>query len=291
MPKSSLWGVMMSKKSKKDNRKRRPPLSLLDKSIYLTGLFLSFILSLLFAFCFEDITGIIAFQDSSVVAYNSHASFLFALPFLFYVEISALVFCIVSLEDKKPVFGNRKIQYGETPWAKDCFPLFDSRRKKIYIKPSKKRFHRHMIILWFVGLLLCSLIAPLGFFCRDCLTHNNSIVTYNMLNQEELAPYTPEDYSHLNIQAKYVSGYRMADYWKYEITIRMKDGKSFTFSNRDFNWREPNCQERCLKKMLDIKTFFTPDAITIKEKHSIDKVADYLGMNDEQKQLLQELFS
>lgn len=282
---------MMDKKSKKDRRKRRPPLSLLDKSIYWLGLFLSFILSLLFVYCLGSITDIIAFQDSSVVAYNSHVSFLFGMPVVLYVETSAFVFCIAALEGKKPIFGNKKIQYGETPWAKDWFPLFDSRRKQIYIKPSKKQFRRHMIIIWFVGLLLCSLFVPLGFFGRDCLTYNNSIITYNLLNQEELAPYTPEDYSHLNIQARYVVGYRMSDYWEYEITIGMKDGKSFTFSSGDFNRREPNYQERCLNKMLDIKTFFTPDAITIKGEHNIDEVADYLGMNDEQKQLLQELFS
>lgn len=282
---------MMSQKSKKGNRSRRPPLSLLDKSIYWLGLLLSFLLSLLFGYCFEDITGIIAFQDSSVVAYKSHASFLFVMPVLLYVEISALVFCISALEGRKPIFGNRKIQYGEAPWAKDCFPLFDSRRKKIYIKPSEKSFRRHMIIMWSVGLLLCSLFAPLGFFGRDCLTQNNSIITYNMLNREELASYTTEDYSHLSIQAKYVSSYRSANYWKYEITIRMKDGESFTFSNRDFDWREPNYHERCLNKMLDIKTFFTPDTITIEGERNIEKVADYLGMNDEQKQLLLELFS
>lgn len=282
---------MMSKKSKKKNRSRRPPLSLLDKSIYWLGLILSFILSLLFVYCFEDITGVIAFRDSAIVAYNSHASFLFVMPLLLYVEISALVFCISALESKKPIFGNRKIQYGETPWAKDCFPLFDSRRKKIYIKPSEKSFRRSMLIVWSIGLFLCSLFAPLGFFGRDCLTQNNSVITYNVLNQEDSAPYTTDEFSHLTIQAKYVSGYRSADYWKYEITIRMKNGKSFTFSNRDFDWREPNYQERCLNQMLVIKTLFTPDAITIEGEHNIEKVADYLGMNDEQKQLLRELFS
>lgn len=34
--------------------------------------------------------------------------------------------------------------------------------------------------------------------------------------------------------------------------------------------------------MLDIKTHFTPDAITIKGEQHIEKVADYLGMSDEQ---------
>jgi len=281
---------MMSKKSKKKKRSRRPPLSLLDKSIYWLGLILSFILSLFLAYCFEDITGVIAFHDPSVVAYDHHATYLFGMPMLLYFQTSALVFFITGLESKRPVFGNRKFRYGEAPWAKDCFPLFDPRRKKIYVRPSEKSFRRSMIILWTAGLFLCSLFAPLGFFGRDCLTQNNSIITYNVLNQEDPAAYTTADYSHLTIQAGYVSGYRSSGYWKYEIKIRMKDGKSFSFSNRDFDWRKPHLQERCLNQMLDIKAFFPPDTITIKGENKLEKVADYLGFNEEQTQLLQELF-
>lgn len=280
----------MSKKSKKENRSFRPPLSLLDKSIYWIGLILSFVFSLLFAYCFEDITGVIAFRDSAVVAYKSHASFLFVMPLLLYIECSALVFCIMALEGKKPIFGNRKVQYGETPWAKDCFPLFDSRRKNIYVKPSKKRFRRDMIIVWIVGLFVCSLFTPFSFFGRDCLTNDNCIVSYNVLNQEDSSPYTTDDFSNLTIQAKYVSGYRSKDYWKYEMIIEMKDGKSFTFSNRDFDWCKDNYRELCLEKMLEIKSFFVSDSITIKGERNIKEVVDYLNLNDEQTQLLQELF-
>lgn len=280
----------MSKIAKKKSRSCRPPLSLLDKSIYWLGLLLSFIFVLLFLFCFEDITNAIAFRDSLVVAYNSHASFLLFMPLLLYIEISALVFCIMALEGKKPIFGNRKVQYGETPWAKDCFPLFDSRRKNIYVRPSKMRFRRDMMIVWIVGLFVCSLFAPLGFFGRDCLTTDNRIISYNVLNREDSSPYTTDDFSNLTIQAEHVSGYRSADYWKYEIIIEMKDGKSFAFSNRDFDWRKDNYRELCLEKMLEIKSSFASDLITIKGEHNVKKVADYLGLNDEQTQLLQKLF-
>lgn len=281
---------MMGKKSKKKNRNRRPPLSFLDKCIYWFMLLLSFVFSLLLIFCFEDITTVIAFRNSSVVAYNNHASFLFVTPLLLYIEISALVFFITALESKIPIFGNRHIQYGEAPWEKDCFPLFDSRRKHVYVRPSKKRFRRDMMIVWMVGFFLCSLFAPFGFFGRDCLTDDNCIITYSVLNQEDTYPYTTDDFSNLTIQAMHVSGYRSADYWKYEIIIEMKDGKSFTYSNRDFDWRKDDHRETCLEKMLEIKSFFTRDKITIKGEHNVEKVVNYLGLDDKQTILLQELF-
>lgn len=262
----------------------------MDKSIYWLGIFLSFFLSLFLAFGFEDITGLFAFHDPSVVAYNRHATYLFVLPLLLYIETSALVFFITALEGKTPIFGNKKFQYGQAPWAKDCFPLFDSRRKSLYVSPSEKSFRRSMIIVWTAGLFLCSLFAPFGFFGRDCLTQNNSIITYNVLNQEDSVAYTTDDYSHLTIQASYVPGYRASGYWEYEIKIRMKDGKLFRFSNRDFDWRKPHLQERCLNQMLDVKAFFPPDAISIKGEDKLEKLSDYLGLNEEQNQLLQELF-
>ena len=113
---------MMSKKSKKKNRGRRPPLSLLDKSIYWLILLLSFIFSLLFVFCFEDITTAIAFQNTKVVAYNSHASFLFVMPLLLYVEISALVFCIMALEEKNRFSATEKFSMEQPPGRKTVFP-------------------------------------------------------------------------------------------------------------------------------------------------------------------------
>lgn len=285
-------GAVMGKKYKrKKNKTQRPPLTLLDKSIYWIGFFLSFLFSLLLIYCFEDITNMIAFRDPAVVAFNSHLSFLFAAPVVLYFECSFAIIILIALDGRIPIFGNPKIQYGEVPWAKDCFPLFDSRRKKIYTRPSHKRFRRDMMILWSVGLILCSMIAPFAFFGRDCLTHDNSIISYSILNQKESAQYTPEDYSHLNIYAKHVSGHRTADYWEYGITVLMKNGKSFTFSNRDFDWREQNNQEICLNSMLDIKEFFEPDEITIEGKCDIAKVIDYIGLNDKQTQLLQELFT
>jgi hypothetical protein len=241
-------------------------------------------------FYFENIVSAIAFRDPLVVAYNSRTSYLFALPLLLYIETSALTVWVVAWEAKKPIFGNKKIQYGEAPWEKDCFPLFDPRRKSRYVKPSEKHFRRVMLIIWLAGLLVCSLFASFGFFGRNCLTSDNRIISYNMLNQEISSPYTTNDFSNLTIQAKFVSGYPEADYWEYKIAMEMEDGKSFTFSNRDFDHRKEHYQEICLEKMLEIKSFFASDSITIKGERNINKVVDFLSLNTEQAQLLQELF-
>ena len=275
----------MSKKSKKRKRGFRPPLSFVDKSIYWLGLLLVFPLTVLLAFWFDDVTGVIAFQDPAVIAYRSHPSYFFIIPLVLYAEISVFLLCLMALEGKKPLLGNKKVQYGEAPWAKDCFPLFDPRRKSVSVRPSEKRFRRRMRIVWVIGFFLCSLLAPFSFCGRDCLMQDNSIVTYDALNQKAPNPYIADEFTALTIRAQYAS-----KAWMYEITIQTEDGMTFTFSYEDFDWRKPGRQETCLRKMLEIKALFPPDAITIKGEQKLEKVVDYLGLNEELTQLLYQLF-
>ena len=71
----------------------------------------------------------------------------------------------------------------------------------------------------------------------------------------------------------------------------MKDNNRFSFSNRDFNWPKEHYMDSCLEKMLEIKALFTPEFISIKRGERVELVADSLGLNEEQEQLLQILFS
>ena len=103
--------------------------------------------------------------------------------------------------------------------------------------------------------------------------------------------YTTDDFAHLTIKTQYVSGYRGGGYWKYEITIEMKDGKEFSFSNRDFDRRVSVAKDVCLDKMLEIKSLFDSETITIKGVKNTDEVADYLGFNESQQNKLNELFA
>ena len=155
---------------------------------------------------------------------------------------------------------------------------------------QQKALRRRIALLWLIALLFASLIAFFGLFGRVCLTQEHHIISYNAVNQESPVSYTPEDYSHLTLQTKYVTGYRSPSYWKYELTIEMTDGRSFPFSDRDFNWRVPNHADICLKHMTAIKALFPPGRITILGRENIEKVADDCRLSDEQRLLLQNLF-
>lgn len=282
----------MGKKNKrKDNKKHlRPPLTFLDKSIYLSCIILSFFVCLVLVFCFDNIRNAIAFDVPYVIAYTEHASYLFTVPFILFLETSSLVLFIAGWESKKPIFGSKKYKYGEYPFREDCFPLFSSQKRNQHKTPSRKKFVRQMTILWCSFLIIFSCFIPFGLFGRNVIYQDHHIETVNCINKLSNT-YTVNDFSELTIRSRYVSGYRVADYWEYEITIGMKDGKSFSFSNGDFDWRIPDTKDVCLDKMLEIKGLFDSDNITIKGADDIDEVSDYFEFNEQQRKKLQLLFS
>lgn len=229
--------IWVKRQNHKDNKRHlRPPLTFLDKSIYFLCIVFSYLAALLLVFCFDDIQNMIAFNKPETVAYRNNASCLFALPFMMFLEISALVLFISGLESKKPIFGSKKYKYGEYPFKEDCFPLFYSHKRNQHKTPSQKKFVRQMTNLWCSVLVVFSCLIPFSLFGRDAMYQDNRVEKINLINHVS-DTYTTNDFSELTIQAKYVSGYRTADYWKYEIIIEMKDGKNFSFSNRDFDWR------------------------------------------------------
>ena len=258
----------MGKKTKRKDNKRylRPPLTFLDKSIYFLCIFFSFLGALLLAFYFDDIQNMIAFSKAETIAYRSNASFLFVVPFMLFLEISALVIFIVGWESKKPIFGSKKYKYGEYPFREDCIPLFRQKKYDLKKTPSQKKFVRQMTALWCAGLLLFACLIPFSLFGRNALYQDNRIEKINMVNLTGDA-YTTDDFAHLTIKTQYFSGYGTADYWKYEITIEMKDGKDFSFSNRDFDWRVSGAKDICLDKMLEIKSLFRNDYNSGSKKH------------------------
>ena len=232
----------------------------------------------------------IAFNKLGTVAYRSNASFLFALPFMMFLEISALVLFISGWESKKPIFGSKKYKYGEYPFKEDCFPLFSPQKRNQRKTPSQKNLVRQMTILWCSVLVVFSCLVPFSLFGRSAMYQDNRVEKINLINNVS-ATYTTNDFSELTIQANYFSGHRIADHWKYEIIIEMKDGKTFSFSNGDFDWRVSGSKDNCLDKMLEIKKLFPPNAITIKGAKNISDVSDFFGFNEQQETKLKLLFS
>lgn len=280
----------MNQNGRKPNQPNIPPLSVLDKCLYWTALILTLLGSVIILSCFESIQQLIAFADPTVIADVESASFLFVLPLLFFIDVSAVLFLMRRYGNRTPIFGNKKVTYGQYPWDENCYPLFDKRHKTVESPLSEKKLRRKKFIIWMIGFLLVLMMAPLSLFGRVCLHHDYRISSYNIINQASDKEYTPQDYHRLTLRTEYVTGYRRKSYWRYEMEIEMTDGKSFWFSNQAFDSPRPDDQDTCLKAMTQIKQLFSSDGVIIVGAEDVDIVADYLEMNDAQTQQLKQLF-
>ena len=151
----------MAKKRKKIRRPQTPPLSWADKAIYgvlclllLAGMVLAIVLM-------NAIRARTAYQDPMVLAFRGRLAYLWLFPFFAHLVLGCAIPLTVAHEEGQPIFGNKKISYGEQPWQKDLFPLFGPQHRKIERPPYAKKIHRIGQIAWVAGLILVFLSASL----------------------------------------------------------------------------------------------------------------------------------
>lgn len=239
----------------------------------------------------DRLRSVVAFKDPNVIAFSSHISRFLSLPFIMVITLIGLLYIVVSWSDKIPIFGNPKVDYGKDPWRKDYYPLFDSRRKAVKRSASDVRLHKTIIRICVVAMALSFCMTPFGICGRNSLYYDNGIASFNVINRQTGKYYRESDYSHLMISAYHQAGGSGGGHWSYSITIKMSDGKEFSFSNADFDHNMEHYKELCLQKMLDIKRSFNSDDITIKGANHLDDVAEFIGLDDNHRELLYELFS
>ena len=280
-----------AKSAKKKKKHLRHPLTLLDKSIYCIFMAAAFIGIILLYVALINVQRSIAFSDADVIALADGPRILFALPLIFFLELSALVAPICALETKTPIFGSRKYKYGEYPFTADRPPLIRRSLYSTYKKPSKKRLSLILtfIAVWCVLLIFFSSFLFPCLIPREVLTRDNCIEEIGLFNNVEKV-YTVDDYTHLTVSIHRMRS-KASVYWSYGIKIKMSDGKSFYLSNREFNRDIPGGHDFYLDKMLEIKSLFPSDKITVEGERLLDKATEHLKLNEVQKNKLRELIS
>ena len=274
------------KKCKKDTAHRTPPLSGLDKAIYIgisVLLFVSYFGLVLGCILLQDR---IAFHDPDVIASRGRLSNYAVLPLYMFVFIFGI--CILSawFGGKKPIFGKKSIRYGEYPWKTDLFPLFGPQHREVRRSASELRFRAKMTRILsgiFIALLL---LACLGIFGRVCLREDRTIVVYNSLNHSDEPVSIARDCDRIVIKAGIEYHARGGPTWHYGFIFHGVDGREYEFMDNDFNLGHSDC----LRQLLAIKALFSADQITIEREDLLPKVIEDNDLDEVQTALLYQLF-
>ena len=277
----------MAKKRKKIRRPQTPPLSWVDKAIY-CALFLLLLVGMVLAIVLMDaLRAKIAYREPTALAFRGRLAYLWLFPFFAHLVLGCAIPLTVAHEEGQPIFGNKKISYGERPWQKDLFPLFGQQHRKIERPPYATRMRRIFRIAWVAGLILVLLSASLCLCRRNTLRSDQTIAVYDTFNRQTAELSIPEDCTKLTIEAeRYRGGKYRAPKWRYGITLLDTEGREYSFSCNDFQ----GSQRDILNTMLKIKGLFPPGSITLHGLDQLERMIEFFHLDPQETALLRELF-
>ena len=162
------------KKSKRNHKKRIPPLSATDKTIYYGAAILQLIIccaaSLIISNKKDE-----EYFSINILASSRNATVFLGTAILFY----SAILCVFLCTRKKPLFGNKKIDYYDTSRYIEAYPIFD---KRFYDKKTIHTFIAKASLLLIVIPLFLSVLCIPGFTGRTEITEKG-IIKYNIHNE------------------------------------------------------------------------------------------------------------
>ncbi len=220
---------MAENKKKKLHKLKRtkplPPLSKTDKVIYFLYEAIGAIILLFSGFGWIEILPKVVLKNPGVLGFQNRWTIVLILPFL-------LTFGVVVLDpfmEKKPIVGNKKVDYYNTLNQQFALPLIDGRYKNISrYKDGRKKFLKK-IFIWTVVLTLLFAIEIMGCIGRHEFT-DEGITTYSVFNNPiEHYGYDEVESYKISTDRHHVRSVRGPGYTKYEavLTVYLENGEDF----------------------------------------------------------------
>lgn len=281
------------KKKHKQTAHRRPPLSALDQSVYL-------LLSLAicgicagYTYGWVRLSWYIVYMDSAVIVADKHAGYLFLIPFWFFCVLGMLAPLLHAFYKHKPLFGNKQVRYGQSPWKTDTYPMFGSQHKSFRRSPKAVQKTKLCRWLWFLGFLLVCLLPLLGISGRTCLKNDFSIEKYDALNRKTACYTLPEDCTNITIFSEADHSLRRVtwrtDYWAYGMRVHLKNGEEIELNSRQLSTKEGTTTS-LIDALLYLKQGFSASQIRIEGTEYVEQVIIYYEMDEKEEDLLRALF-
>lgn len=294
-----------AKKRKTKQKKRMPPLSLLDRAIYLVLMLLAIMLDFGILFLTFYLRKWVAFSAPHVLAASEDAGLLWSLIPVIVPMLVAFIWSSYHYEERKPIFGKRGIKYGP-PQYPPVYPVFMKNKPPVWVSENQKRSRKlgrnALLILIAVSLLP----FPLSLSGRNSLQTDGSIVEYGVFNQEK-ERYERDEVK--EVEFSLIPDTRSGHYgtdWGWIIrliqrleppeyavcvTIKTDDGEQFVFRSGDFcNWGEGERTD-WLEDMLYLKSLYPPERIVCVDLHLLDYAASDEDLSRQERELLYALFA
>lgn len=272
----------MARKIKGKNAAKKPPLSKLDKAIYIVGIMLGIAWGITFMFiCIATIPKAVVSSDESIISYNSRISGLWCeLPLIMFFWFFPGVLFACLMNAKQPIFGNKRYKPPTFAPVIKAYPLFSKEFRQNLTDEAKRKIKKtaKSILITFI---VCVIIFPFGIYPREAIDKNYNFLSYNSFDQK-IRSSNIKEADHLIIRI--TSGRRSSRRY-----IRMEfkfEGKTYTFSEHHFDGMT---REEALKHMVYLKSFFDEDEYEIINAHLIDAYIYQRGYSNTELALVYDL--
>ena len=259
----------MAKKHRKrsspaNSLRKAPPLSPLDKGIYL-------LLSILaFGIAFSPlIAGLllgdrVSFSDPTVIGNTKPGRFaLWVLLSTFVSGVPLFSVLAIGMDNRQPFFGRKDVIYGFRGGRVDIHPLF--RKRETPLKPAKKRERELVAVLVAVALLVPILLSVLSVYGRVDLHEDLSVTVKNGFNTETKRMEAEEiervTFSIDRYRVRRNRGISWLSELSVQVTLTMENGRKYTF--------KPDADT-----MLYIKSRVSPSLIRYEMEGSVEEYID-----------------
>ena len=240
--------------------RKAPPLSPLDKGIYV------FLSVLAFGIAFSPLIAAlllgdrVSFSDPTVIGNTKPGRF--ALWVLLSMFVSGVPLCsvlAVGMANRQPFFGRKDVIYGFRGGRVDIHPLF--RKRETPLKPAKKRERGLVAMLVAVALLVPILLSVLSVYERADLHEDLSVTVKNGFNAETKRIEAEEIETVTFSIDRYRGRKGIIGSLSAQVTLTMENGRKYTFN--------PDADT-----MLYIKSRVSPSMIRYEMEGSVEEYID-----------------
>lgn len=273
----------MSRAGAGRNRAKKPPLSLVDKGIYIALLVLGFSFILFFTLYFGHRLPIkIAFSDEAVVACRNTVAMLCAIPFTMLTSMTLIVLVSIGMRKKQPIIGNKKYTPPRFEPTIKVQPLL-SRTFWYELSGKARRRSKRIALLLGIAFLVCLVLLPLGFYPRQVLDRNDNFTSYNSWNVVTDSRKM-QDAERLVIRITH-SGRRRDD-WGIQMTFLFADAEYIVNLGSFYGMS----MEQKLNYMLYLKEQIGENRYEIEEVDRVDRFISKQRLTAKEAALVYELF-
>ena len=237
-----------------------PPLSRLDKGIYLLLAVLAFGIAfspLIASLLLEER---VAFSDPTVIGSTRPGRFgLWVLLSMFVSGVPLASVLAYGLVTRQPFFGRKDVVYGFRGGRKEIYPLF--RKRENPLKPVRKRERGLIAALVAVALLVPVLLSVLSVYGRVDLHGDLSVTVKNGFNAETKRMEAEEIETVTFSIERYRGRRRVTNSLSAHVILTMENGRKYSFT--------PDADT-----MLYIKSRVSPSLIRYEMEGSVEEYID-----------------